>query len=352
MAAKDIRNAYRLRSWRNNIDRLIAASECSLEDICEYTGMAWNGKETSFYIKLPKKRRTYIGIGMALKQPAEVINDWLTRYAGKRRLYIKDISEDLVWMYLINANLREDSPETNYFLRYEEFQSVAYAVFCEKWDEILMGYVDTAEVEVSLAQADYSEEYDGIKEFVAEHMDAFKTAYVRPREYLDMYVTHIIDTCRRNPANKTVRSLNSMRGYLDESMINFLSGNSETINVIDRNTGRRTINIKHVPRSRKKYICLCLALGMTTDDINCYLDMMGYAPLDSMDSDEAALMSLLSEWERSHPLQRAYKKRYFECEDSANLTEQEEFRAVESMLQLRADLTERCKAEGKEFPYA
>ncbi len=352
MTAQDIRSSYKMRSWRNTLDQLAAESGLSFKDVCEYTGMTYNENGPSFYYKLPRKRRTYIGIGMAFRQPVEVINKWLTKYAGKRKLYAKDISEDLVWMYLINANLRDGSDRTNYFLRYDEFQSIAYAVFCEKWDEILMGYADTADVEVRLAQADYNSEYDGIKEFVAENMDAFKTAYVKPREYLDVYVSNILRTCRRNPANESIRSLNSLRGYLDDSMINFLSGDSNTINVINRNTGKRTINIKHVPRGRKKYICLCLALGMTTEDINCYLEMMGYAPLGMTDVNEARLISALSEWEQGHPLQRAYKNRHIKHDDSAELTQNEEFQAVEEMLQLRTDLKERYRLEDAVFPYA
>lgn len=341
MSTKDIKTAYKLRSWKGTLDQLISTTGITLRDVCDYTGAAYNEDGVSFYVKLPRKRSTYIGIGMAFRQPLEVINGWIARYAGKRKLYAKDISEDLVWIYLINANLADDSGSINYFRRYEEYQSVAYAVFCERWDEIVRTYEDTADVEISLASAEYGPEYDGIKSFVAEHMEAFKTAYRKPRAYLDAYTDKIIETCRRNPENKTVRSLNSMRGYLDDSMINFLSGSSETINVVDRKTGRRSINIKHIPKGRRKYIDLCLALGMTRTDIDRFLDMMGYQPLQIMDSDEGRLITSLTEWENSHPLQRAFKNKYFAGDNSVELTDAEEYRAVDEMLQLKAEISEK-----------
>ena len=340
MSTKDIRTAYKLRSWKGTLDQLVRETGITLKDVCEYTGAAYNEDGVSFYLKLPRKRTSFIGIGMAFGQPLEVINNWITRYADKRKLYIKDISEDLVWIYLINANIEDRDSGINYFSRYEEFQSVAYAVFSERWDEIISGYEDTADVEISLGQAEYGPEYDGIKTFVAEHMDAFKTAYHKPRALLDAYVDKIIDTCRRNPANKTIRSLNSMRGYLDDSMINFLSGSSETINVVDRKTGRRSVNIKHIPKGRSKFIELGLSLGMTGADIDRLLDLMGYAPLDIMNSREGRLITALTEWENSHPLQRAFKNKYFSGDTAISLTDEAEYRAVDEMLQLKADITE------------
>lgn len=339
MGAINIKTAYKLRSWKGTLDQLVQETGITLKDVCEYTGAAYNEEGVSFYLKLPRMRSSYIGIGMAFRQPLDVINSWITRYAGKKKLYVKDISEDLVWIYLINANLEDPSGEVNYFRRYEEFQSVAYAVFCERWDEIVHRTEDTSDVEISLGQAEYGPEYDGIKSFVAEHIDAFKTAYHKPRAFLDAYVDKIIETCRRNPDNKTIRSLNSMRGYLDDSMINFLSGSSETINVVDRKTGKRTIKIKHIPKGRKKYISLCLSLGMTHADIDRFLVMMGYAPLEILDSDEGKLITELTEWENSHPLQRAFKDKYFSGDTAIRLTDEEEYRAVDEMLQLKTDIT-------------
>lgn len=351
MGAKRTRDSYMLRSWRNTLDRLAGETGVSLEAVSEYIGAACNDGEPGFYVKMPRKRSTFIGIGMAFRQPSEVINQWITDYARKRRLYVKDISEDLVWLYLINANLRDEPGSTNYFKRYEEFQSVANAVFRERWDEISLGLVETADVEIRLGQADYGPEYDGIKAFVAENMSAFSSAYTKPRQLLDKWVQQIISTCREHPGETVISSLNSMRGWLDDSMINFLSGDAATVNVIDRKTGKRSINVKRMPKSRRKYIAMCMALGMTTDDIDPFLEMMGYAPIDVSDSDEGKLLMALTEWEAMHPLQRAYKNRYFKDDVSIALSPAEEFMAVRDMLHLRSDIEEAYRHKGYDFIY-
>ena len=351
MGEKNTKDFYMLRSWRNTLDRLARETGVSLEEVSEYIGAACSDGAPGFYIKRPRKRSTFIGVGMAFKQPVEVINQWITEYTRKRKLYVKDISEDLVWLYLINASLKDTSGGTNYYQLYEEYQSVAYAVFRERWDEINLGFEDTADVEISLGQADYGPEYDGIKAFVAEHMDAFNSAYAKPRALLDKWVQQIISTCRDNPGETVIRSLNSMRGWLDDSMINFLSGDASTFNVIDRKTGKRSINIKRMPKSRRKYIAMCMALGMTTDDIDRFLEMMGYAAIDVSDSEDGKLLMALTEWETTHPLQRAYKNRHFKNDVSIELSPAEEYRAVKDMLQLRSDIEEAYRHKGYDFIY-
>lgn len=347
----DINRAYKIRKWKHILDNLSEETGVTLKEVCDYIGAVYNGPETSLYVKLPKSRRIYIGVGMAFGQPLDVINSWIMEFAGKRKIYVKDISEDLVWAYLIEANRHDRSKAINYYRRYEDFQSVAFAVFRERWEEIIHNYEDTADVEIKLGQAELGPEYEGIKAFVAEHIDAFKTAYSKPRRYLDKYVGKIIETCRNNPENTTVKSLNSMREYIDDSMINFLSGSSDTINVIDKTTGKRTINIKHVPKGRKKYINLAISIGMTTEDINEFLFLMGYAPLDVHDKEDGTLVMLLTEWEHEHPVQRAFKNKYICGDDTVVLTEAEEFTAVDEMLQLKVDITEEFLKRGESFPY-
>lgn len=351
MIAKKTKHSYTLRSWRNTLDRLAKETGISLGEVAEYIGAAYSDETPGFYVKMPRKRSVFIGIGMAFKQPVDVINQWIVDYGRKRKLYVKDISEDLVWLYLINANLNDKTGSINYYKRYEEFQSVAYAVFREKWDEVSLGFEETADVEISLGQADYSAEYDGIKAFVAEHMDAFSSAYAKPRAMLDRWLQQIISTCREHPEETVISSLNSMRGWLDDSMINFLSGDTSTVNVVDRKTGKRTINIKRMPKSRRKYIAMCMALGMTADDIDQLLGMMGYATIDASDSFDGKLLMALTEWETAHPLQRAYKNRYFKDDVSTELTPAEEYQAVRDMLHLRSDIEETYRHKGYEFIY-
>ena len=77
---------------------------------------------------------------------------------------------------------------------------------------------------------------------------------------------------------------------------------------------------------------------MTTEDINTFLRLMGYAPLDGTVSNEAPLMDALDVWERNHQQQRRFKSKYFTCDDNIVMSEEEEHRALEEMLQLRSDM--------------
>jgi hypothetical protein len=94
-----------------------------------------------------------------------------------------------------------------------------------------------------------------------------------------------------------------------------------------------------------------MALGMTTDDIDPFLEMMGYAPIDVSDSDEGKLLMALTEWEAMHPLQRAYKNRYLKDDVSIALSPAEEFMAVRDMLHLRSDIEEAYRHKGYDFIY-
>ena len=123
------------------------------------------------------------------------------------------------------------------------------------------------------------------------------------------------------------------------------------INVIDKKTGKRSINIKHVPKGRKKYINLCMSLGMTRDDINRYLELMGYDPLDIKSPEEGKLISVLTEWERLNPEQRAFKEKYIEGNTDLQLSEEEKQRAVVQMLQMKSDINEIYGESGDAFPY-
>ncbi|MEI3502177.1 MAG: hypothetical protein V8Q42_00445 [Anaerovoracaceae bacterium] len=51
-------------------------------------------------------------------------------------------------------------------------------------------------------------------------------------------------------------------------------------------------------------------LGMDLQDLDRYLDMMGYSPLDSIDSDEGALILMLNQWNNEHPQQAKFRRIY------------------------------------------
>ena len=347
--------AYRTRSWRRILDMLSEQTGVTFEDVCRYAGIRYNEQGASFYVKIPKRRQSFIGIGMAFGQDLEVINDWITRFGGKRKLYVKDITEDLVWIYLIGANTAQGASagarsKRNYYALYEKCLAVTQATWQEMWDELTIGARSTADVEIELANVDYDNVFAGLKDFIADHMDSFKTAYTRPRRYLDRYVESILETCRANPQHTQIRTLSDLRGWLDDSMINYLAGDSSTINVIDAKSRRRTIRIKHIPQNKNTHIALCLSLGMTAKEINEYLDLMGFGPLDPDNPKENTLIAMLAVWEELNPLPRMYKSKVFDGQQIV-LTDLEELRAVEEMLQLRQVLDAEYRKRKIDFPY-
>ena len=349
-------NLNRSKEWRNTLDDLMAGAGVTLQQIAEYIDVPYNGKETGFYSKLPQKRKKFIGIGMALGLPLSEINSWILRYSGKRRLYIKDISEDLIWIYLIglnnaasaNAAKVSEGAAPNYFRMFEKCQDSAYVVYRQLWDEIIAGSVDTSELEVRFEKLPHDDDFKGLREFIVDNIDSFKTAYSKPRKMLDRYVACILNGLS-DPEN--IANLNSLRGYLDDSMINFLSGDSNIINVIDMRSKVRTVGIKNIPTGRKTHISLCLALGMTVDEIDEYLSLMGYDTLSRQKETERQLAEVLPLWEEKHKLQRNYKDQFIKDAEEISLSPEEQLQAAESMLLLRQDLREEYSKRGWSFPY-
>lgn len=341
--------------WRRTLDDLLDKNGRDMKWLCDYVGTAYNETSVSFYEKLPKKRITYIGIGMAFRQPLDVINKWITEFAAKKSLYIKDVSEDLIWIYLIEVNREHPDPDINYFRRYEECQSVAYAAYSEVWESVINESLSTAEVRIEFDKAEHDQDFKGLTRFISANIDSFKTAYSRPREYLDKYINTLF-RADYSGESSSYTNLNSLRGYLDDSMINYLSGDHTTINTYDRTTRRRSLRIKYIPKGRKFHISLCLALGMTVKEIDHYLELMGYAPLMTDDKTEGRLIRMLDEWESAHPFQRAYKDMLLSSGSERSEVEKEfSFAAYtafqEELLFLREEMYNHFKEQGLPFPY-
>lgn len=354
----------RSKAWRQQLKALMDEQGVDLEYVAEYIGAAYNGSETVFYAKIPKKRKRFIGIGMALRQPVETINQWIMDYSSCHALYAKDVADDLIWIYLIRLSLskRTDLKQTgpdrrgniNYFRMFEECQAAALTTYRQLWDEFTVGSLDTSAIEIELQKISYDDTFTGLRQFIIDHLDSFKTAYMKPRRMLDRYVECILN---EDVDGRRYKTLNSLRGFLDDSMINYLSGNSDTVNTMltmdqtDQGRPVRRIGFKQVPKNRKTHISLCLALGMTGEDINQYLALMGFAPLRD-DGEEGKLAECLAEWEKAKPLQREYKNECFgEC-TAGKLSEEQMLCAIEEMLNLRNDLQSKYHMQGLYFPYS
>ena len=357
---------YKLKQWQNELKALREKTGISFEDVSNYLDVSYN-RDIGFYVKLPMKRKTFIGIGMVYGLPLDEINRWITKYGMKRRLYSKDISEDLVWIYLINANYEEAQKlgvsgddsyrhRTNFYREYDRCQALAFDTYLAFWSAIISDDPETADVEKKLKELDYGEDLESLKTFVEDNIDAFKTAYAKPRRVLRRYVDCILEINGRNAAD----SLSSLRGWLDDSMINFLAGSPDTINIIDRWSGVTKPKLKSVPKIRKTHISLALALGMTTAEISNYLELLGFAPLDEDDADEGTLIRMLDKWDAEHPLQRRLKETRLEdpsADGSADgsgkpvMDPEDQQQAVSDMLALRQELQAMYEQNKMKFPY-
>ena len=180
---KKMADSRKLKQWQKELDELSEQTGVSLDEVSSYIGAEYK-RDTGFYVKIPKKRRTIIGIGMAFGQPLDTINRWITYYGLKRRLYSKDITEDLIWIYLINRNVNDRTGGVNYFSLYEECQQIAFETYMTIWSEITSGSIDTADMDRQIAQIAAKEELDSLKNFVIDNIDSFKTAYAKPRKML------------------------------------------------------------------------------------------------------------------------------------------------------------------------
>lgn len=343
-------NSHKLKKWQKELTAASESSGISFEEVCDYLGLSYN-RDLGFYVKLPKRRRTIIGIGMALKQPLDVINRWITYYGMKRRLYSKDITEDLIWIYLINRNINDAFSGTNYFDLYEECLQVAFETYLAIWNSIIKSSADTSDVDRQIAEISSSNEIEDLKQFVINNIDSFKTAYTKPRKMLSEYLQCILTINGKNEDGEKDSSLISLRGWLDDSMINYLSGSTSTINVTDRKTGERVPAIKQVPKSRKAHISLAMALGMTVEEIDRYLELMGYMPLSEEDPKDRTLILALEKWEDEHPLQRALKDKYIDGDEHIEMDHEDELQAVSDMLMLRQELKEQYRRKKLKFDY-
>lgn len=69
-------------SWKKTLEDYVETTGISLEDVCSYLGLSYPGK-IGFYNKIPKKRETFIGIGMAFGLDVSTIDEWIMRYVPR-----------------------------------------------------------------------------------------------------------------------------------------------------------------------------------------------------------------------------------------------------------------------------
>ena len=339
----------KLNNWRKELRRLTMDTGIREEEVCDYLDVSYS-HITGWQKRTPVKRETLIGIGMAFRQDVDLINDWIVHYGDKRKLYAKDVLGDLVWIYLINAGAADPEDDTNYFRLYDACRDSIRETDISIWNEHIEHSKDTADVENDLHKVVYDPRFAGLRAFVVENIDSFKTAYSKPRKMLRAYVQAILDT--HTEANDGQRTpVNFLRGYLDDSMINYVVGSDEHIHVRDMKSKDVTVKQRPIPKLRKTHIALCLALGMTTEEINTYLELMGYAQLHPDAEEDARLLKCLGSWEAKHPNVAKFKRAKINGETCDKINEKDSLQAVSDMLMLRSDLDYEYQNNGWDFPY-
>lgn len=333
---------YRMKKWKQELKDMYDKTGITFEYVCDYIGTDNQGLP-GFYKKVPKTKETYIGIGMAYKRSLKTINRWLVKYGGKRKLYSKDMLGDLIWIYLINSNYSDTSSDINYYKKFDECREAVEEIYLKMSEEISEESINTLELDESAGNIVFDAEYINLRKFVRENMDAFTTAYNKPKKYLNLFIDNILRVKNANRTKEKTWTLNTLRGYLDDSMINYI-----------------TSGAKYVPKNKKTHISIGLALGMTIDDLDKYLGMLGYASLDGTCLEEGLLINFLEKWEEVHPMQRRFKDKYLDGNTSVELKMCDELQAVNEMLKLRSEIKEMYevfqnnspdKNKLKKFPY-
>lgn len=314
---------YRTKRWKQEVKDLRDKTGISFEEVCEYIGIP-RDRLPGFYRRLPKTRRTYIGIGMAYKVSLKTINRWLTKYGGKRKLYPKEALTDLIWIYLINSCHVDRYSDRNYFNCYEECRDNIHKIYTEINTQVFIEEeTDTVEMTDNLSRVAFDTDYRQLKLFVRSNIGAFNSAYSKPRAFLKLFISNILRVKNEHKTKGRPWTLNSLRGYLDDSMINYITARN-----------------KEGPRSKKSHIAMGMALGMTKDDLDTYLQLMGYAPLDPTHLEEGVLINLLNRWDHQHPLQHRFKEKHINGKRIFPMKPSEELTAVNDMLRLRSDIKE------------
>ena len=347
----------KLDNWKKELNHLTEVTGVSDDAVCDYLDVS-REHMTWWRKRIPVKRETLIGIGMAYGQDLDLINDWIVRYGDKRKLYAKDVLEDLVWIYLINASAAafeagRDAPvqeRVNFYQLYEPCRDMIRETYVRVWNEYTEHPKDTAEVEDGLNAVKYDPMFGDLRAFVIENIDSFKTAYSKSRKMLTSYVNAILET--HAAASSSGRTpVNFLRGYLDDAMINYICGDDQVFHIAETESKGVSVRIKPIPKLRKTHIALCLALGMTENELNTYFSLLGYAPLNPEVEEDRRLIQSLEKWDEAHPAVAWFKRIRIQGESYDIISDRDSLQAVSDMLMLRSDLEYEYARNGWRFPY-
>lgn len=339
---------HRVESWREEIRALLKEKGLNENFLKQYIGRTGH-----LISKLPQQRETYIGIGMALKQDENTINNWIKRYSNKKELYVKEMG-DLVWGYLIKAALNDPDPENNYFEKYEvclaetmkEYHKIYQQLAKKKADQ---GNPDVANTPTDIMKESFKKDvatFENLKVFIAKNIKQFDAAYQRSR----MYIKNIVEGTLfplmiKYEVNKEliiIVSKRSGKGRMKEcipaSYHAFFTQGQINRTIENYLTGKEGSRVRPAPISRRANISMCLCFGLSEKQINEYLGILGYEPLKAVsDINEGMLIHFLSRWDEEHPLAVKFRKKHYEGQE-ITLSEEEEKEALEQILGLKDDM--------------
>lgn len=352
----DLPYKFRLRKWQKELKHLTEESGLTLAGVADYIGATVKKTLPGFYTRLPKKKETYVKIGLALQQPREVVDQWIKKNTKHRVLYAKD-PKDLVAIYFLNLSSKDKRHVKNYcdiYVHYlekvtkevEDIQKVLKEAGKYK-GEMGVGFktsIGTIELEKGI------DKEEDLINYMKVNYSSFQDAYKKSRDYLLAYIDILLESLNRAKVslvllNRTERDHDAKwskrtlweRGNISDANYNYLTGNE--------------IKGKQIPQTKSSYISIALNLGMGKSQINEFLEMAGFDAININDEEqgfcEFTLNYLLPKWDMSHQEAVKWRKKYIDKE-VIDMSTAEEAEALKQILNMKNDIAEIYMKEFKD----
>jgi len=323
------KHSFRLWSWRSELKKLSKDTGLSMAGIAEDIGVKLSDTP-GFYLKLPKEKETYVKLGLALKQPVEVVNKWIIKNTKSPALYAKD-PIDLIGIYFLNINYKQNCGFENSKRNIDFYTSCLQTHkkdFRKSNSAIIPSALSTAEIENDIKEL-YNE--DDLLTYISTHREAFLSANKRSwelmrKKYIDIILSRI-NTLTEDVSKWTLYTLKD-KCIISPALHNYLCGD-----------GYKT----QVPRKKSTYIFYGLSLGMSLEQICTLLKTAGYDALNLNDDSDAfaefAMYQLLISWENNHPEAKKFRCKTFYNNTDIDMTPEEELEGIMQLFRQRQDIT-------------
>ncbi len=250
--------------WRHKINEIIVENHISktkLGELCEVTRVS-----VDKWCKgsIPKKRETFLLIGMAAGYDEEKINQLLQRYGEYPKLYVKNL-EDCICMYVINHGYGDETIEKYKYIRDKIRENLTV-----REDEEKPANLTTEKFEVQFSQVT---DEDSLERFIVENIAMFGYAYHHFNAYMQSVIKGIyFDKLNANSLNQLAESQN------------WSSSLKQCVSAIRQN--------KWCP-TRNKIISLGIHLAMTHEEVNKVLKKAYMEPLCAKNIFESVIIFIL-----------------------------------------------------------